>query len=89
MAALHLVNKARALEACLRVAGSEDSILLLEDGVYAAAKGLAADRLLYALEIDVVARGLLTHLTGDIRLISDEAFVTLVERHQPIVTWRS
>jgi tRNA 2-thiouridine synthesizing protein B len=89
MAVLHLVNKARALEACLRVAGLEDAILLLEDGVYAAARGVAVDRLLHALEVDVAARGLHNRLQGEVQLISDDAFVALVERHQPIVTWRA
>jgi tRNA 2-thiouridine synthesizing protein B len=89
MAALHLVNKASALQACLRVADSEDAILLLEDGVYAAASGVAIERTLHALEVDVAARGLQARLTGDVQLISDATFVALVERHQPIVTWRS
>jgi len=89
MATLHLVNKARALEACLRAAAPEDAILLLEDGVYAAATGVAADRLLHALDVDVAARGLQTRLRGRVQVITDDVFVALVEQHQPVVTWRA
>jgi tRNA 2-thiouridine synthesizing protein B len=95
MPTLHLVNKSAALAACLRVAAADDSVLLLEDGVYAAAAGLepAASRndecRLYALQVDVVARGLAGRLAEQIELVSDDEFVALVVAHQPIVTWRS
>ena len=45
---LHTVNKSpfenRALETCLRLARQGSAVLLIEDGVYAAAKGTAASR---------------------------------------------
>jgi tRNA 2-thiouridine synthesizing protein B len=89
MGALHLVNRGAALVNCLRVATADDAILLLEDGVYAAVAGLAPARPMHALEVDVLARGLEHRLAPSVSLASDEAFVTLVEAHQPIVTWRS
>lgn len=88
MAALHLVNKARALEACLNVAAPDDAILLLEDGVYAAAAVAAPERALYALEPDVTARGLSARLASQVETVDDDGFVRLVERHQPVVSWR-
>ncbi len=78
------------------MAGADDAILLLEDGVYAGiaagmAAGMAAHappRPLHALEPDVRARGLQDRLGPGVTVISDAGFVRLVERHQPIVTWR-
>ena len=88
MAALHLVNHASALAACLAVAGDHDAILLLENGVYAATAAGAPHRALHALEPDVQARGLAGRLAGSVEVISHAQFVTLVEDHQPVVTWR-
>jgi tRNA 2-thiouridine synthesizing protein B len=88
MAVLHLVNKPAALTACLRVAAEDDAVLLLEDGVYAAARALAPDRPLNALEIDVRARGLADRLAAQVDVVSDAQFVMLVESHRPVVTWR-
>lgn len=88
MAALHLVNKAHALTACISVAAERDAVLLLEDGVYAGVPVIAPDRPLHALEPDVTARGLTRRLASHVRVIDDAQFVSLVEAHQPIITWR-
>jgi tRNA 2-thiouridine synthesizing protein B len=88
MTVLHLVNRPAALPACLAAAADQDVVLLLEDGVYAAVAALAPDRPLHALEPDVQARGLDLRLAGNVTVISDAGFVTLVETHQPVVTWR-
>lgn len=88
MAVLHLVNHAEALGDCLAVAAAEDAVLLLEDGVYAGVAALAPDRPVHALAPDVVARGLGDRLGGQVTVIDDAGFVSLVEAHQPIVTWR-
>ena len=86
MATLHLVNHARALPACLARAGTDDAVLLLEDGVYAAAAPLP--RAVFVLEADVRARGLGTRLPAEAAVIDDAGFVDLVVAHQPVVTWR-
>ncbi len=88
MAALHLVNKAAALQQCLAVAGADDAVLLLEDGVYAVVASLARQRPVYVLEPDVTARGLADRLGKQTNLASDADFVALVAAHQPVVTWR-
>jgi tRNA 2-thiouridine synthesizing protein B len=88
MATLHLVNKVAALSACVAVAADDDAVLLLEDGVYAATAVLAPHRSLHALEPDVRARGLTDRLATHVEVVSDAQFVTLVETHQPVVTWR-
>jgi sulfur relay protein TusB/DsrH len=88
MAALHLVNRADALPACLAVAAPDDAILLLEDGVYAATPAQAPDRTVHVLDVDVHARGLDTRLATHATRVSDADFVALVVDHQPVVTWR-
>ena len=90
---LHTVNKSpfqhNSLESCLRFARKGDVLLLLEDGVYAAAAGTSKSHLLeqavkrfavYALDADIYARGL-TQLIDEIQLASYADFVDLVEEH--------
>jgi len=88
MATLHLVNHAGALSDCLAVAGPEDAILLLENGVYAAVAGQAPERRLHALAVDVRARGIGGRVAEHVEVIDDAGFVALVEAHKPVVTWR-
>jgi len=85
MAALHIVNRPCALASCLEVAADADTILLIEDGVYAAA--VTPGRTMRALRDDVLARGLAERLAADVELADYDDFVGLVERHQPIVSW--
>jgi tRNA 2-thiouridine synthesizing protein B len=87
MATLHLVNRPSALASCLETARDEDTILLLEDGVYAAAAS-DVDRPLHAIDVDVMARGLSRRLRENVTLASYDDFVRLVEDHQPVVSWR-
>lgn len=85
MATLHLVNHHSALNACLEVAAAEDSIVLIEDGVYSALK--SSPRSLFAIEDDVQARGLASHINEDTVVIDYTRLVELVAKHQPIVSW--
>ena len=87
MPTLHLVNRPSALPSCLETARDGDTILLLEDGVYAAATE-HPDRPLHAIDVDVAARGLSGRLHENVTLTTYEGFVRLVEDHQPIVSWR-
>lgn len=98
---LHLVNKSptenNAFSTCFRMAKTGDSILMIEDGVYAAlanadfAKNITSrlkDFSFYALGPDIAARGL-----GDISLIKDvhivdyEGFVDLVTATDVTQSW--
>lgn len=85
MAALHIVNRSPALDACLEVAAESDAILLIEDGVYVAAS--VGRRPLLALRDDAAARGLTGRMGTGVELIGYADFVRLVEKHQPIVSW--
>lgn len=87
---LHIVNKSpyerNALESCLRLAQSGSALLLIEDGVYAATRGNAAEARLkeamarlkvYALKADLEARGVAGRVMDGIELVDYGGFVDL------------
>ena len=98
---LHIVNKSpferAALDSCLRLAKTGSSILLIEDGVYAALQDSAhtekmASRMedfsFYVLGPDVAARGLEdTPLIGGFTVVDYEGFVDLVAEHDVTQSW--
>ena len=98
---LHLINKSpfekNSLDSCLRTAQSGSSILLLEDGVYAAvanaehAAKVAArvgDLSIYVLGPDVAARGLNdSPMIDGITVVDYEGFVDLVAEHDANQSW--
>lgn len=98
---LHLINKSPfdrpALESCLRLAQAGSSVLLIEDGVYAALRkatyaaaiGERTGELeFYVLGPDVSARGLDDKpLIDAIKLVDYAGFVDLVVEHEVIQSW--
>ncbi len=98
---LHLVNKSpferTALDSCLRLAKPGSSILLIEDGVYAALEnadhaekitGRMEDFSFYVLGPDVAARGLGdTPLIEGLAVVDYEGFVDLVAEHDATQSW--
>lgn len=98
---LHLINKSpfdrNALDSCLRLATAGSSILLLEDGVYAAldkatsadaVKNRMEDMTFYVLGPDVSARGLDdTPLIDGIKVVDYGGFVDLVVEHDVAQSW--
>jgi len=98
---LHLVNKSpydrNALDSCLRLAQAGSSVLLIEDGVYAAlSKADSAeavskrmeDLTVYVLGPDVSARGLDdTPLIDGINVVDYGGFVDLVVEHDVAQSW--
>ena len=101
MPVLHIVNKSpyerNALDACLRLAKADSSILLIEDGVYAAMRGAAAaDRLggaleahrVYVLQPDLQARGLdAGRLLDGVETVDYDGFVKLATEHDKLQSW--
>lgn len=85
MSLVHLVNRAGALDSCLRYVGPDDAVLLFADGVYAAAQARAAKAVVWAIEDDAAARGI--RLEAPIRAIGYDGFVDLVVTHEASVTW--
>ena len=98
---LHLINKSpferTALDSCLRLAQAGSSILLIEDGVYAAIENAAhAEKIsrrmddfsFYVLGPDIAARGLNeTPLIGGLTIVDYEGFVDLVAEHEVTQSW--
>jgi tRNA 2-thiouridine synthesizing protein B len=97
---LHTVNKSpferSALDDCLRYAQPGSTILLIEDGVYAAQRGTqhsarveqaAGTVRILALRADVEARGLQDKLLACIGLVDYGGFVDLVIEHAPVMPW--
>ena len=96
---LHIVNKSpyerNTLDAVLRIAQS-GSLLLIEDGVYAATTGnSAAGKLtqamgqlkVYALKADLEARGMADRVLEGVNLVDYGGFVDLVTEHSTCQSW--
>lgn len=95
---LHTINKAPhvrdCFDACLRVCGTTATIVLIEDGVYAAiANSEPAQRLcaqaktVFALQADIDARGLTNRIDPRIQIIDYAGFVQLCCEHETIQSW--
>ena len=97
---LHIVNKSplerNALDSCLRVAQGGGAILLIEDAVYAATRGNAAEGKLrealsrfkvYALAPDLDARGMGDRVIEGVTSVDYGGFVDLVTEHKNCQSW--
>ena len=101
MSILHTVNKSpfekSSFKSCLDHAKSGDAVLLIEDGVYAATKGTAAQGLIdarngdlavYALGADLEARGIAEgSVVEDVSVVDYGGFVDLVAEHDVSQAW--
>ncbi len=88
-APLHTIHSVAALESCLGRATADSTLLLLEDGVYAALTPDAIPvRALYVLAEDLAARGLSSaDLPAGVTAIDMKGFVALTVAHSPIAAW--
>lgn len=97
---LHIVNKSpterNALDSCLATAQAGGAVLLIEDGVYAATRGSAAEAKLraamvnveiYALAPDLEARGMANSVSEGVKLVDYRGFVDLVTRYDTCQSW--
>jgi tRNA 2-thiouridine synthesizing protein B len=96
---LHTVNKSPfthlCLKECLQYCSANSSVILIEDGVYAAQTDCSASKLLsarpdiyfYALLADVEARAIGHTLHPNVTLIDDAGFVELVVSHRLVQSW--
>lgn len=100
MTMLHIVNKSpferNTFDTCLKHAKAGSAILLIEDGVYAAAKGTAVaeqlkkamgSHVVYALWPDLEARGMQDRAIEGIKLIDYSGFVDLAAEHSNVQSW--
>jgi tRNA 2-thiouridine synthesizing protein B len=96
---LHIVNRSplerNALDSALRIAQS-GSLLLIEDAVYAATRGNAAEAKLraamgklkvYALAPDLEARGVADRVIDGVTTVDYGGFVDLVASHPNCQSW--
>jgi tRNA 2-thiouridine synthesizing protein B len=95
---LHIVNQSpfnrSCLTDCLRVCNTEAALILIEDGVYAALAGSEwAQRIVettskvYALDVDIAARGLTGKIATAIISIDYTGFVQLCCEHPTSHSW--
>jgi len=97
---LHTVNKSpfehNTLETCLKFARKGAAVLLIEDGVYAAARDTAVSGqvkeamqrvAIFALAPDVEARGMKDRVMDGVRLVDYGGFVDLVAEHNAVQSW--
>jgi len=101
MSDLHTVNKSPfekgSLDTCLRLSKDGSSILLYEDGVYAALAGTSASdkvtgalatKKVYVLEPDFKARGLKAErLIEGVEMVDYAGFVDLVDACDKVQAW--
>jgi tRNA 2-thiouridine synthesizing protein B len=101
MADLHTVNKSpfekNSLETAIKFSLPGSSILLIEDGVYGAMKGTAAESMVkealankkvYALKSDLKARAVKDERVIDgVELVDYAGFVDLVEANDKVQAW--
>ena len=95
---LHIINKSPydrpALDSALKT--GEGAILLIEDGVYAVAKGGAEEAKIkgamgrfkiYALTQDLEARGIADRVMDGVTTVDYAGFVDLVAEHKTNQSW--
>ena len=101
MSTLHTVNKSpldrNSLEACLRLAGKGNAVLLLEDGVFGAMKGSTASAMvekamsdvsIYVLGPDLKARGVAeSKIIDGIKIVDYKGFVDLTVENDKVNAW--
>ncbi|MEJ2388131.1 MAG: sulfurtransferase complex subunit TusB [Chromatiaceae bacterium] len=101
MSILHTVNKSpferNSLESCLKFAQGGSSVLLIEDGIYAALKGTSAegqvkaalDNLsVYVLGPDLAARGFhQERVIEGVEVVDYAAFVDLAAENDKVHAW--
>ncbi len=93
---LHIVNKSPfekdSFTSCMNHVSAESTVLLIEDGVYAALKGSSVEDQLskanvVALQSDVAARGIEGNLADGISLVDYADFVDFVTNGDGVQSW--
>ncbi len=97
---LHTVNKSplshSTLASCLRLAKQDSTIILIEDGTYAALSNTGVSSLIenalehhnvYALKEDLLARGTMDRLIPGIKMVNYRGFVELSLSCHSIQSW--
>ncbi|WP_394128604.1 sulfurtransferase complex subunit TusB [Vibrio hepatarius] len=89
---LHIVKNIQALEEVVSVFSDGDSLILIEQAVFAANPQHKVYRQIQGLDISVLnsdakARGIENRISSNIALIDYDGFVELTVTHTNSVTW--
>ncbi|MFA7555072.1 MAG: sulfurtransferase complex subunit TusB [Spongiibacteraceae bacterium] len=96
---LHTINKSpfdnHSFTECLQHCQPNCSVLLIEDGVYAAQQKTTFSDIIsqrvdinfYALKADILARGLEATTLSSVTIIDDAGFVELAVNHHTVQSW--
>lgn len=93
---LHTLNRSpaesRVYHQAMVAMGSEDRLLLIEDGVQGALPSMIRhfeeiSGRLYALREDLEARGLEGRCAAEVQVVDTDGFVTLTEEAEKTVSW--
>ena len=89
---LHIFNTQEQLtKHFLLIKGSldnEDSVLLIENAVYAGKKNLSDfSKNIYVLKEDCIARAITEQINASCALVDYAGFVELTEQHKTIISW--
>ena len=87
MSLLHVVSQPAALDSCLANVADGDALLLLGDGVYAAADARLATAGVPVAAIAEDAEGRGVPLAAPVSPVGYDAFVELVVTHDASVSW--
>ena len=82
---LHTINKVAGLALCQHLIAAGDKVVLLEDGVYLGLQPLAFS--IYAIRLDVEARGLVGRPKEPVELIDYSDFVSLCTEADKVCSW--
>lgn len=92
---LHILNqspsKSSAMQDMLNAVTPEDAIILIEDGVIASQhpeiSNASTKTVIYALEADLLARGLTELADSNITIATDDDFVRLCCKYTKTISW--
>ena len=95
MTILHTISKgpsSKLLESCLSVARENDALLFIEEGVYYSSKlasepSIPKHHPLFALEEDIIARGLQHSILNKFETINYKKFIELCTLHEKVINW--
>ena len=82
---VHTINKVSALSLCSNLIAEGDQVVLLEDGVYIGLQPLPFS--VFAIRVDVDARGLSGRLTEQIESIDYSDVVSLCAKADKVCSW--
>lgn len=82
---LHTINKVTGFELCQHLIAANDKVVLLEDGVYLGLSPLPFS--IFAIRMDVEARGLAGRVKEPVELIDYSDFVRLCTEADKVCSW--